>query len=97
MDSRARLYRTIWRWHFYAGLFVTPFVLLLAVTGSIYLFKPQIDRWEERAFARLPVEHAVSAEEQVARALAAYPGAKFDSYRLPDRASDAVLVHLDLG
>ena len=22
-------YRTIWRWHFYAGLFVLPFVLLL--------------------------------------------------------------------
>jgi len=21
------LYRTLWRWHFYAGLFVIPFVL----------------------------------------------------------------------
>ena len=39
-------YRTIWRWHFYAGLFVLPFVLILSVTGSIYLFKPQLDRWE---------------------------------------------------
>ncbi|NJN86007.1 MAG: PepSY domain-containing protein [Leptolyngbyaceae cyanobacterium SL_7_1] len=38
-----RFYRTVWRWHFYAGLFVIPFLLMLAITGSIYLFKPQLD------------------------------------------------------
>jgi uncharacterized iron-regulated membrane protein len=97
METRARLYRTIWRWHFYAGLFVMPFVLILAVSGAIYLFKPQIDRWEERAFAGLPNDHAVSADAQVAHALQAFPGAKFDSYRLPERKGDAALVHLDLG
>ncbi|KPQ32585.1 MAG: putative iron-regulated membrane protein [Phormidesmis priestleyi Ana] len=36
-------YRTVWRWHFYAGLFVIPFMLILATTGIIYLFKPQLD------------------------------------------------------
>ena len=44
--ERTALYRTVWRWHFYAGLFVVPFILLLSLTGAIYLFKPQIDRWE---------------------------------------------------
>jgi uncharacterized iron-regulated membrane protein len=29
---RASLYRTIWRWHFYAGLFVLPFILILSLT-----------------------------------------------------------------
>ena len=48
------MYRTLWRWHFYAGLFVIPFVLVLALSGSVFLFKPQIDRWEERAFQGLP-------------------------------------------
>jgi uncharacterized iron-regulated membrane protein len=38
------LYRAFWRWHFYAGLFVLPFLALLAVTGSIYLFKPEVER-----------------------------------------------------
>jgi transposase len=33
-------YRTVWRWHFYAGLFCIPFVLWFATTGTIYLFKP---------------------------------------------------------
>lgn len=32
-------YRTVWRWHFYAGLFCIPFVIWLSITGSIYLFK----------------------------------------------------------
>jgi uncharacterized iron-regulated membrane protein len=36
-------YRSVWRWHFYAGLFVIPFMLILATTGMIYLFKPQLD------------------------------------------------------
>jgi uncharacterized iron-regulated membrane protein len=38
------LYRAIWRWHFYAGLISLPFIVLLAVTGAVYLFKPQLDR-----------------------------------------------------
>lgn len=36
-------YRTLWRWHFYAGLFVMPFLLVLAITGTIYCFQPQIE------------------------------------------------------
>ena len=29
---KAAVYRTIWRWHFYAGLFVVPMVLILSLT-----------------------------------------------------------------
>lgn len=39
----SRNYRILWRWHFYAGLFVMPFLMVLAITGSIYVFKPQIE------------------------------------------------------
>jgi uncharacterized iron-regulated membrane protein len=39
----SRNYRILWRWHFYAGLFVMPFLIVLAITGSIYVFKPQIE------------------------------------------------------
>ena len=31
--ANSRLYRAVWRWHFYAGLYVIPFLLMLAVTG----------------------------------------------------------------
>jgi uncharacterized iron-regulated membrane protein len=39
----SRSYRTLWRWHFYAGLFVMPFLVVLALTGTLYCFQPQIE------------------------------------------------------
>ena len=39
----ASLYRAVWRWHFYAGLITLPFLILLAVTGGLYLFRAEID------------------------------------------------------
>jgi uncharacterized iron-regulated membrane protein len=90
------LYRTIWRWHFYAGLLVIPFILILSVTGAAYLFKPQVERWEERAWRGLPTAQAVSPDAQRDAALAAFPGAMFHSYRLPQEAGDAALIHLGL-
>ena len=88
------LYRRVWRWHFYAGLFVLPFILVLSVTGAIYLFKPQLDRWEERAWLHLPQAGAVSADQQVEAALAAFPGAQFQHYRLPREMGDAAMIQL---
>ena len=38
-----KLFRTIWRWHFYAGLLVIPILVVLCISGIVYLFKPQID------------------------------------------------------
>ncbi len=34
-------YRAIWRWHFYAGLIVLPVLALMAITGALYLYKPE--------------------------------------------------------
>lgn len=30
-------YNLAWRWHFYAGLFVAPFMIMLSLTGMVYL------------------------------------------------------------
>ncbi|QJU57100.1 PepSY domain-containing protein [Sphingomonas sp. AP4-R1] len=40
----SHLYRAVWRWHFYAGLLVLPFLAWLAVTGALYLYKAEIER-----------------------------------------------------
>lgn len=65
----------VWRWHFYAGLLCIPFVLWLAVTGALYLFKPQIDAWLDRPYGNLELTgHAASPSAQVAAAVAAVPG-----------------------
>jgi len=94
--SGSAAYRTIWRWHFYSGLFVLPFVLILSISGSIYLFKPQIDRWEESAYRNLGTDAAVSADRQLEAASAAYPGSRFNHYRLPEQPGDSAMIQLAL-
>ena len=90
-SHRAVGYRMIWRWHFYAGLFVMPMIVLLSITGAIYVFKPQVEAWEERSFAALPTHASVSPDDQVESALRAFPGASLHSYRLPKAEGDAAL------
>jgi uncharacterized iron-regulated membrane protein len=38
-----RLYRVIWRWHFYAGLIMLPVLLAVALTGGLYVFKEELE------------------------------------------------------
>jgi uncharacterized iron-regulated membrane protein len=86
------LYRVIWRWHFYAGLFCIPFVLWLAVTGSIYLFKPQVDALIDRPYDNLTVTERTLPSAQVKAALAALPGATLQSLELPATPVSATRV-----
>ena len=91
-------YRAVWRWHFYAGLFCIPFLIVLSISGSIYLFKPQVESWIDRAYDNLPVEgKAQGADKQVRAALEALPGSTFQSYEIPpdDRAAARVIVRLE--
>ena len=87
------LYRTLWRWHFYAGIFCIPFVILLALTGAIYLFKPYYEHWQERDYRGLQITGAaLSPNEQISVALASVEGGKLLSYRLPQAADEAILI-----
>lgn len=95
----AALYRAIWRWHFIAGLVVLPFVLILAVTGGIYLFKDEIN---DAAYGRLRfVEPAASAplpaSQIAAAALEAHPGTlkAYASAAAPDRAAEVDILGED--
>ena len=61
------LYRLVWKWHFLASLYVLPFLLMLSLTGGIYLYKPQIEAWfYADAFNVTPAAEMLSYEEQVA-------------------------------
>lgn len=37
-DRNQRLYFAVWRWHFYAAIYVIPFILMLAGSGLIILW-----------------------------------------------------------
>ncbi|CAM3060311.1 PepSY domain-containing protein [Paracoccus nototheniae] len=70
------LYRAVWRWHFYAGLFVLPFLITLALTGAAYLFKDEIDMIVHADLKRVAIEDGaiLRPEQLVASAITAVPG-----------------------
>lgn len=85
----------VWRWHFYAGLFCIPFVLWLAITGSIYLFRPQVEALIDAPYANLAITGPrASAAAQAAAAVRAVPGSVLHRYQLPvtDRQAVQVIV-----
>lgn len=73
------VYRAVWRWHFYAGLLVLPFLLLLAITGAIYLFHYEIDAYVYRDLRSVPAStSAMQAPSAIAdAAVKAHPGTVF--------------------
>ena len=77
-------YNLAWRWHFYAGLFVAPFMILLALTGIIYLFKPQLDPlMYDHLLNVSPGHHRLSADIQLQRVQATYPQGHISQYLPP--------------
>ena len=88
-------WKGLWRWHFHAGLLCIPFVLVLALTGSIFLFKPQIDAFADRGVDSLAITgQRATGEQHVAAAIASLPGSKLFVYEVPLESDDAVRVHL---
>ena len=91
-------HRTIWRWHFYAGLIAIPFILWLATTGAIYLFRPQIEAWLDRPYDHLQTPGTrASAEAEVRSAIAAVPGSNLHFYQLPTTSQSAVQIIVGRG
>jgi len=89
-------YCAVWRWHFYAGLFVMPFMIIITITGALYLFKDKINDVfygdllivEARQTAPLP------ASTLTANALAAYPGmlSAYHPAAAPDQAAQVKIA-----
>lgn len=97
-EQSRRLYRAVWRWHFYAGVFCIPLVIWLACTGSIYVFKPQIERWLDRPYDHLAITASRATPAQIARAaIQAVPGSTLHYYELPTSAQSAVRVIVGAG
>ena len=70
------LYRAVWRWHFYAGLLVLPFMITLSITGALYVYHDEIDNWFHADLKRVQVQDSqrLAPSALVASALDAVPG-----------------------
>ena len=95
-QTASSFYRTVWRWHFYAGIIFAPFLVMLAVTGSVYLFKPQIEQnLYQNYYEVTPQDERMSATEQINAVKAKYPDASITKYRpgeSDDRSSEVKIA-----
>lgn len=102
-----KLYFAAWRWHFYTGLFVIPFLFTLAVTGMLMLWIAWIDGRDGERTAVVVQDTAAAVSIQADAAVASIPGGTLRQYiapRAPDLAAlfrvdtadgDAVMIAVD--
>jgi uncharacterized iron-regulated membrane protein len=89
--SGAKLYRALWRWHFYAGLFVVPFLIMLSLTGLMILwFSAIAPEFGERMIIRKNGEPMRIAMLQEA-IVKANPGSAIIQYIAPYSAENPAL------
>ncbi len=85
------LYRVFWRWHFYAGVLVSPVLMVVAITGALYIFKDELERviYPDTMFV-VPQGESISLNRQLAAVEEAFPDWKADTVEVdvdPTRAT----------
>ncbi|WP_286950086.1 MULTISPECIES: PepSY-associated TM helix domain-containing protein [Brevundimonas] len=94
-DVMSGAYRAVWRWHFYAGVLVMPFLMLLTLTGGLYLFKDEIDHAVYRSMIEVPASAQQADPDQWLAAAARAGEGRAANVLVPDRADQAMRVRVD--
>lgn len=85
-------YRAVWRWHFYAGLFVLPVLMLMALTGGLYLFKAEIESAAYGRMAQVAPRGEWTSPDRWAASAQASVGGQAASVLVPEQPDRAVQV-----
>lgn len=95
-QSSKGVYAAVWRWHFYAGLYVAPFLILQALTGAAMLSKRPIERWQLGTMLQNSGVINTTHQQRWEAAQAAVPGATVTRYQ-PGRAAETSRVTVTAG
>jgi uncharacterized iron-regulated membrane protein len=87
-EAANKFYLATWRWHFYAGIYVAPFLIMLSLTGLIMLYHDPIEAYQygDRLFVT-PAATQTTASAQLQAVQTAYPEATVSQY-IPPIAAD---------
>jgi uncharacterized iron-regulated membrane protein len=90
------LTKLIRRVHFYAGILVAPFLVVLCLTGIAYVFTPQLNDlvYADELLVEPQAGPNAALDAQVAAATAAYPGIPVKSVRPSVEADRTTMVEL---
>lgn len=91
-----RFYRAAWRWHFYAGLYVAPFMIMLAVTGLMILWVNVFDgRDGQKGFSVTPQNQTLPVSDLSSAAAAAVPDGAVVQYIAPRTETQVALFRVN--
>ncbi|WP_426033641.1 PepSY-associated TM helix domain-containing protein [Cypionkella sp. TWP1-2-1b2] len=91
-----KLYFAVWRWHFYAGLYVIPFLIMLAVTGIVMVWFTAIAPEYGERLVVAPQAQTLSITDQASAALATHAEGKIGQYIAPHDAATPAIFRVDL-
>ncbi|WP_037463982.1 PepSY-associated TM helix domain-containing protein [Shimazuella kribbensis] len=71
-----RLYNVIWRWHFYAALFITPLLITLTLSGIGYLFYTDVEKkaYHDLFFGKSEITEQLTIDEGIEKTVEQYKG-----------------------
>jgi len=94
-DAQGR-YAILWRWHFYAGLIIAPVLIIMSVTGGMYLLQPQIEDALYGDLLYLPQAHEgpVDHDALITAATTGTDAARIHAYSPPMAADRSAAVDL---
>lgn len=82
-----KLYFAAWRWHFYAGIFVIPFLVMLTLTGGFMMIYSDLGNEMGIAPDVVVTGPALAPSLQAQAALEAVPGGVLSTYVAPESAT----------
>jgi uncharacterized iron-regulated membrane protein len=86
-SSLGRFHMLAWRWHFYAGLYVAPFLLMLAITGLVMVFFTGFQHRLGMTIEVQPQATAAPVSDLAKAVLARLPDAQLKEYVAPKSAA----------
>ena len=91
------LFRVVWRWHFYAGMIIAPVLIMMSVTGGLYIFRSEIEEFAKSDLLYVTPKSTaqrVSYQAQVDAAVDAHPGFVPSQLQIHNDPRRATLINL---
>jgi uncharacterized iron-regulated membrane protein len=96
-QRRKALYAAVWRWHFYAGIYVAPFLVVLACSGLVMLAEEPIERWPlGNLLTNTRAGDGVSHQARLGAARSAFPNATLVRYQPGRNDAEATRVSVTI-
>jgi len=100
MSNPKSFYMSVWRWHFYAGLYTIPFLMMLAVTGLLMLYSPVVEKWTNQDLYQVEqvTKSPITYSAQKSLVAQAYPDDVIKSIHSPRSPNDSTrfqIMHND--